>query len=63
MIGGVFALGLMGVEEEKALAMALIVETSYLLSTAAAGTLSLWWQGLKIGEARRAASKASVQPS
>ena len=63
VIGGVFALGLMGVEEEKALAMALIVETSYLLSTAAAGTLSLWWQGLKIGEVRRTASKASVQPS
>ncbi len=61
VIGGVFALGLMGVEEEKALVMALIVETSYLLSTAAAGTLSLWWQGLKIGEVRRTASEAVVQ--
>ena len=52
LIGGVFALGLMGVEAEKALVMALIVETSYLLSTAAAGALSLWWQGFKIAELR-----------
>jgi hypothetical protein len=61
VIGGIFALGLMGVEEEKALVMALIVETSYLLSTAAAGTLSLWWQGLKLGEIRRTASEVGEQ--
>lgn len=61
VIGGIFALGLMGVEEERALVMALIVEASYLLSTAAAGTLSLWWQGVKLGEVRRAASHAGAQ--
>lgn len=60
LIGAVFALKLMGVEEEKALAMALIVETSHLLSTAAVGSLSLWWQGLKIGEVRRNAAEVSA---
>lgn len=62
LIGAVFALKLMGVEEEKALAMALIVETSHLLSTAAVGSLSLWWQGLKIGDMRSTAAEVTAQP-
>ncbi|MBA3516899.1 MAG: flippase-like domain-containing protein, partial [Rhizobiales bacterium] len=52
IIGAVFALGLFGVEEEQALAMVLIVEAANLLSIAAIGALSLWWQGVELGELR-----------
>lgn len=53
IIGGVVALGLFGIEEEQALAMVLIVEASNLLSIAAVGSLSLWWQGLELSQLRR----------
>jgi hypothetical protein len=54
IIGSVFALGLFGVEEEQALAMVLIVEAANLLSIAGIGALSLWWQGIALGELREA---------
>lgn len=54
VIGGVFALGLFGVAAEPALAMVLIVETVSLLSVAAVGSLSLWAQGVALGELRDA---------
>ena len=61
VIGGVVALGLFGVEEEQALAMVLIVEASSLLSIALIGSLSLWWQGLELGELRRTAGEKSAE--
>ena len=61
VVGGVIALGLLGVEEEQALAMVLIVEASNLLSIAAVGSLSLWWQGLELGELRGTLGKNSAE--
>lgn len=54
IIGAVFALRLFGVEEEQALAMVLIVEAANLLSIAGIGALSLWWQGVELGDLREA---------
>jgi len=51
-IGAVFALGLVGVPEEQALAMALIVQGASLLTVAGIGVLALWWQGVALGELR-----------
>lgn len=56
VLGGVFALALLGVEPEQALAMVLIVEASNLLSIAAVGGISLWWQGLELRDFRKAGS-------
>src|SRR5262249_28915576 len=42
MIGAVFALGLLGVPQEEALAMSLIVQASNLLSVAGIGAITLW---------------------
>ncbi len=51
-IGAVFALGLLGVPEEQALAMALIVQSASLLTVAGIGALSIWWQGVALRELR-----------
>ena len=61
VIGGVFALGLFGVGAEPALAMVLIVETASLLSVAAIGTLSLWAQGVALGDLRAANAQGDGQ--
>jgi hypothetical protein len=53
-IGAVFALGLLGVPEEQALAMALIVQSADLLTVAGIGVLALWWQGVTLTELRTA---------
>jgi hypothetical protein len=53
-IGAVFALGLLGVPEEQALAMALIVQGASLLTVAGIGALALWWQGVALTELRAA---------
>lgn len=53
-IGAVFALGLLGVPEEQALAMALIVQGASLLTVAGIGVLALWWQGVALGDLRAA---------
>ncbi len=58
ILGGVFALALLGVEPEQALAMVLIVEASNLISIAAIGGISLWWQGLELSDLRKAGSVA-----
>jgi uncharacterized membrane protein YbhN (UPF0104 family) len=52
IIGGIFVLGLMDVPKEQALAMVLVVETANLLSIAAIGTLSIWWQGIALADLR-----------
>ncbi|MDF1587345.1 lysylphosphatidylglycerol synthase transmembrane domain-containing protein [Marinimicrococcus flavescens] len=51
LLGAVFALGLLGVAEEQALAMALAVEGTNLLSIALIGALALWQQGVALAEA------------
>ncbi len=52
IIGAVFALGLFGVPEEKALAMALIVEAANLLSVTSIGAIALWRQGVVLSDLR-----------
>jgi len=61
VIGGIFALGLFGVSEERALAMLLVVQGASLLSVAGIGTLALWCQGVALSELRAAgAANAST---
>src|SRR5262249_4249106 len=52
IIGGIFALGLFGVSEERALAMVLLVQGASLLSVAGIGALALWQQGVALSELR-----------
>lgn len=52
IIGAVFALGLFGVSEERALAMVLMVEAANLLSVAGIGAFALWRQGVALGDLR-----------
>ncbi len=53
-IGGIFALGLFGVAEERALAMVLTVQAASLLTVAAIGAFALWRQGVGLAELRTA---------
>jgi len=53
-IGAVIALGLFHVAKEQALAMALIVQGSSLLTVAALGGLQLWQQGIGLNDLRAA---------
>ena len=52
IVGAVFALGLFGVGEEEALAMALIVQGSSLLCVASIGAVALWWNGVGLADVR-----------
>jgi hypothetical protein len=52
IVGGIFALGLFGVSEERALAMVLVVQGSSMLSVAGIGTFALWQQGVALSELR-----------
>jgi hypothetical protein len=54
IIGAVFALGLFGIAEERALAMALVVEAANLLSVAGVGAFALWRQGVALADLRTA---------
>ena len=58
VIGGVFVLGLFGVATEPALVMVLMVEMASLLSIAVVGAISLWTQGVALGELRDARRQA-----
>ena len=63
IIGAVFALGLLGVPQEEALAMSLIVQASNLLSVAGIGAFTLWLQGIALADARAGARGAvNVRP-
>ena len=57
IVGALFALNLLGVPSEQALAMVLVVEASNLLSVAGVGAVALWSQGIGIAEIRAAGSK------
>lgn len=54
IIGAVFALGLFGVSEERALAMVLAVQAANLLSVAGIGAIALWRQGVAFADLRAA---------
>lgn len=56
IIGALFVLRLLGVPEEQALAMVLVVEASNLLSVASIGALALWIQGIAISDVQAAAA-------
>lgn len=63
IIGAVFALTLLGVPEEEALAMSLVVQASSLLSVAAIGAFALWLQGIALADVRTVAAGAvNVRP-
>ena len=57
-LGAIFALGLLGVAAEQALAIALVVQISALLTTAVIGALALWLQGVALGDLRLAGRQA-----
>lgn len=57
-LGAVFALDLLGVAEEQALAMVLVVQTAVILTVSGVGAFALWRSGLVLGDLR-----AGVQDS
>jgi hypothetical protein len=59
-IGAVFTLGLLGVPEEQALVMALIVQSSDLLTFAGIGVLVLWRHGVTLTELRTAGAPCGL---
>lgn len=58
-IGAIFALGLLGVAEEQAVAMAVVVQFASLLTVASVGALALWVQGIALGDLRLARGEAT----
>ncbi len=54
VIGAIFALGLFGIAEERALAMVLVVQASSLLTVAGIGAFALWRQGVALADLRTA---------
>ena len=56
--GALFALDLLGVAEEPALAMTVAVQSSTLLTVAVIGALALWKQGFTLGDLRPAKRSA-----
>ncbi|MEO7852389.1 MAG: lysylphosphatidylglycerol synthase transmembrane domain-containing protein [Rubrivivax sp.] len=61
LIGAVFVLGLFGVAEEQAFAMALVVQTGSMLVVAASGALAMWQQGIALAQVRAAEGDGSVR--
>ncbi len=50
LVGALFALDLLGVADEEALAMVLIVQTSSMLTVVAVGAFALWRNGVAIAD-------------
>jgi glycosyltransferase 2 family protein len=50
IIGAIFALGLLGVSGEQAMAMALVVQVSSMLTVAGIGAFALWRNGVALDE-------------
>ena len=61
LIGSVFVLGLFGVAEEAAFAMALVVEGAAILSICGIGALAMWRQGIALADVRAAEGDSSVR--
>ena len=51
-VGAIFALDLLAVPEEAALAMVLVVQFSSMLAVASVGAFALWWHGVTLAELR-----------
>jgi len=56
IVGAVFALGLFGVELERAVAMTLVVQVASIATVAVIGAFALWRQGFTLADLRQAAS-------
>lgn len=61
LIGAVFVLGLFGVADEQAFAMALVVQSGAMLMIAMIGALAMWHQGIALAEVRAAKGDGSVR--
>ena len=59
--GAIFALDLLGVAEEQALAMVLVVQLSSTLTVASIGALALWWNGIALSDLRMAKGDAAAR--
>jgi len=57
-VGAIFALDLLGVPEEEALSMVLLVQVSSLLAIVSIGAFALWWSGIALDELRFAKADA-----
>ena len=63
LLGSVFALELLGVEEEPALAMTAAVQFATILTVTAVGAFALWRQGMTFAALRSAGKEAkSIEP-
>jgi len=58
LIGAIFALDLLGVPDEQALAMVLLVNVSSLLTVASIGAFALWRSGIALDEVHVSKGKA-----
>lgn len=54
IVGAVFALGLFGVEAERAVAMTVVVQVASIATVAAIGAFALWRHGFTLADVRRA---------
>lgn len=54
IVGAVFALGLFGVELERAVAMTLVVQVASIATVAVIGAFALWWHGFTLADLRQA---------
>ncbi len=61
VVGAIFALSLLGVAEEQALAMVLVVQFSSMLTIASIGALALWWNGIALSDLRMAKGDAAAR--
>jgi len=59
--GAIFALDLLGVAEEQALAMVLVVQFSSMLTVAGIGALALWRNGVALGDLQVVKGDAAVR--
>lgn len=59
LVGTIFALDLLGVGEEEALAMALVVQSASMLTIVAIGAFALWRSGIALGDLRMAGRGAA----
>lgn len=57
--GAIFALDLLGVAGEQALAMVLVVRFSSMLTVASIGALALWWNGVALSDLQMAKGDAA----
>jgi hypothetical protein len=58
LVGAIFALDLLGVPDEQALVMVLLVQFSSLLATASIGAFALWRSGIALDELHLAKGNA-----